>query len=65
MGDDLFALIVIVVVVVLATVGVYTLNADVRHFNNVIRDCRTQGYVQDKTTRLICYVEPKKATNAP
>ena len=57
---DIFAAIVIGCVVGLAALGVSTMMMDFRHFDDVVRQCKEQGYIQDKTTRVLCVVETKE-----
>ena len=55
--DDFFGYVVIFIVFCLSLVGTTTLATDTRSFSTLIEQCRTQGFIQDKTTRIICSVE--------
>ena len=50
-------LIMVCVVLALAIVGVVNLSLDMRYFGTLVHECKTQGYIQDKTTRLYCGLE--------
>ena len=50
--------IIMLTVVALAVVGAFTVFGDFRHFDAVKAQCVKQGYIQDKTTRILCSVEP-------
>lgn len=52
-------------VVVLACIGVFMLTGDYRHFDTITQHCKTQGYVQNTTTRITCTVEEPKQPEAP
>jgi hypothetical protein len=57
MDDMFFPVVVMVLVGVLATFGVMYLAMDFRHYNEVVKQCNEQGYIQNKTTRIKCAVE--------
>lgn len=56
----IFAAIVIGCVVVLAALGVSTMMMDFRHFDETVKHCEERGYIQNKTTRVLCSVEKKE-----
>lgn len=56
--DDIFGPFVVIGVIGLAIVGAFTVFGDFRHFDSVKEQCVKQGYIQDKTTRIVCSVEP-------
>jgi len=45
------------VVVVLAAGGVVHLALDFRHYSELYKQCKEQGFVQNQTTRITCKVE--------
>lgn len=58
--DDLPGLVVCVFVAVcLAVCGVVFIFTDNRQFRDIEAQCKQQGYIQDKTTRILCSVEEK------
>ena len=57
--DELFSMIVIVVVLIFGYIGVMHVSVDYRHFNVIIKRCESQGFIQDKHTRIICTVEER------
>jgi len=57
--DNLFAFSLIIPIASLSTVGIISLVTDNRHFSDIESQCKQQGYIQNKTTRIICKVEEK------
>lgn len=57
---DILGVVAAVCIAGFAGVGVTAMVLDVRHFDDVVRQCREQGYIQDKTTRVLCVVETKE-----
>jgi hypothetical protein len=57
--DDIFGIIVLVTLFVLSVFGVTHLAMDFRDFSEMESQCRAQGYIQDKTTRILCSIEGK------
>ena len=57
--DDIFGIIVFVALVTLATFGGVHLAMDFRHFSEVEKQCKAQGYIQNQTTRILCSIEVK------
>lgn len=56
--DDLCAGLIVTAMVALATIGAFTLMADMRSFDSVVRQCADRGFVQDRTRRVECRVAP-------
>jgi len=59
MMDGFFGIIVFVALVTLATFGGIHLTMDFRHFLEVEKQCKAQGYIQNQTTRILCSIEVK------
>lgn len=57
--DNIFAGIVIGCVVVFALIGFGFSVGDFRYFNTIAHQCEKQGYIQDKTTRVLCSIEKR------
>ena len=57
MDDVFFPLVVFAAMLVLAIAGAMFFVMDFRHFNEVVKQCTEQGYIQNKTTRIKCAVE--------
>ena len=57
--DDIFGMIIAVALIVLATLGSVHLAMDFRHFDDVEKQCKAQGYIQNQTTRILCSIEVK------
>ena len=57
--NDWGSVVVITLGLVLATVGTGGLIGDYRHFDTLTEQCKTQGYIQNKTTRIVCSIEEK------
>lgn len=60
MDDATGPIIIALLVVALAIFGINSLVTDTRHFSAVEAQCKQQGYIQNKTTRILCSVEEKK-----
>ena len=58
--DNVVPFIIAVILAVLSSFGFISLVTDTRHFNDIEAQCKQQGYIQDKTTRILCSVEEKK-----
>ena len=55
MNDDMFGtFIIIVAVFILSVIGATHLIIDVRHFDMIEKQCKEQGYIQNKTVRIKC-----------
>ena len=62
MDDAPGAITVFIFVVILASlsaVGIISLVTDSRHFSDIEAQCKQQGYIQNKTTRIMCKVEER------
>lgn len=62
MDDAPGAITVFIVAVTLSSlsaVGIISLVTDNRHFGDIEAQCKQQGYIQNKTTRIICKVEER------
>lgn len=59
MEDAFFAVVFFIAMLVLAIAGVMYLAMDFRHFNEVVKQCNEQGYIQNKTVRISCTVDKK------
>lgn len=58
MYDDMFgAIVVIVAVTILSVIGATHLIMDFRHFDMIEKQCKEQGYIQNKTVRIKCQKE--------
>ncbi len=60
MDDDFnFILVFLIAFItcILIPVGMWMLVEDYRHFSTITNQCKTQGYIQSKTTRIKCEVE--------
>ena len=55
--NDILAMFIVFIFVVLAAFGVTFIEGDYRHFKDVAKQCEQQGYIQDNQTRIICVVE--------
>ena len=56
--DNMFgAVVVLVAVVILAVIGAGHLVMDFRHFDRITKQCKEQGYIQNKTVRIKCQKE--------
>ena len=55
--DSVLLGLVVTVVVFLAAGGVVHLAMDFRHYNDLYKQCKEQGFVQNQTTRITCKVE--------
>jgi len=55
--DDVFAYILVVWVALSAMVTINFAVSDYREFDNIAKACQTTGYIQNKTTRIICALE--------
>jgi|688.fasta_scaffold529982_2 hypothetical protein len=51
--------IAVVVLAALSAVGIIAIFTDNRHFGDIESQCKQQGYIQNKTTRIMCKVEEK------
>lgn len=62
MYDDMFSTILtIVVVTILAMFGIAHLVMDFRHFDIIEKQCKEQGYIQNRTVRIKCQKEILRA----
>jgi hypothetical protein len=59
MMDDIFGMIILAALVTLSAFGSVYLAMDFRHFSEVERQCKEQGYIQNQTTRILCSIEAK------
>jgi hypothetical protein len=57
--DDIFGIIFFVALLVLSAFGTTHLTMDFRHFSDVENQCKEQGYIQNRTTRILCSIEVK------
>jgi hypothetical protein len=57
--DNVVPFIIAVPLAVFSTVGIIALSTDSRHFGDIEAQCKQQGYIQNKTTRIICKVEER------
>jgi len=56
--DDIFLPALITsVFLVLSTIGVFHISKDFRHYDQILRQCQKQGFIQNETTRITCKVE--------
>lgn len=55
--DEFFAVLVLVVVLTLDVFGTIFIAGDFRHFDDITKQCVEQGYIQNRTTRIICHKE--------
>lgn len=39
--------------------GIIFFSGDFRHFGDIEKQCESQGYIQNSTTRIICHKETK------
>jgi len=46
--------------IVLSTIGVVFIVEDFRNFDIITEQCKTQGYIQNETTRIVCSIEEKQ-----
>jgi hypothetical protein len=59
MDDAPGSIIIALLIVALAVFGIISLITDNRHFGDIESQCKQQGYIQNKTTRIMCKVEEK------
>lgn len=62
--EEVFTIVVILCVFILAVFGVTLLAGDYRLFDNIVKQCETQGYIQNQTIRLTCTKEVKDGKDA-
>lgn len=56
--DNMVGIVVVVVVgSILAAIGVTHIAMDFRHFDEIEKQCKDQGYIQNKTVRIKCQKE--------
>ena len=60
MDDTHAQCIIALLIVVLAVFGIISLVTDNRYFKDIESQCKQQGYIQNKTTRIMCKVEERK-----
>ena len=58
--DDWASIVIRTLCLGLAYLGVIFLAVDYRHFDTITEQCKTQGYIQNKTTRIVCSIEEKQ-----
>lgn len=58
--NDIAKVVIITITAALSCIGAGTLIFDYRNFDTITEQCKAQGYIQDKTTRIHCIVEDKK-----
>jgi hypothetical protein len=58
--DDVLGGLFISVATGFAVVGIFFTFGDVRTFDDIIKDCKEQGYVQNNKARVLCSIEVKK-----
>ena len=49
--------IILFIIIMLAVGGAVHLSSDFRHFDEVVKQCKKQGFIQNQTTRITCKVE--------
>ena len=54
-----FIIIILLAVTALAAFGGISLFTDNRQFRDIESQCKQQGYIQNKTTRIMCKVEER------
>jgi hypothetical protein len=59
MDDAPGSIIIALLIVALAVFGIISLVTDNRYFKDIESQCKQQGYIQNKTTRIICKVEER------
>jgi hypothetical protein len=59
MDDAPGSIIIALLIVVLAVFGIISLVTDNRFFKDIESQCKQQGYIQNKTTRIMCKVEER------
>jgi hypothetical protein len=57
--DDSPGIIIALLTVALAVFGIISLVTDNRYFKDIESQCKQQGYIQNKTTRIMCKVEER------
>lgn len=60
-GDNFLGVQIILLVGCLMVVGVAHLVGDYRHFDQITRDCKERGFIQNDMIRLNCSVEGVEA----
>jgi len=59
MDDAPGSIIIALLIVALAVFGIISLVTDNRYFKDIESQCKQQGYIQNKTTRIMCKVEER------
>jgi hypothetical protein len=59
MDDSPGSIIIALLIVALAVFGIISLVTDNRYFKDIESQCKQQGYIQNKTTRIMCKVEER------
>ena len=55
--DEFLEAIVVAILTVLCAFGAVHLLSDVRHFDEVVKQCKEQGYIQNDKVRVMCSLE--------
>lgn len=55
--EDFIGFLFIVLVGFLAMAGVAHMVGDYRHFDQIVRDCKERGFIQNENIRMKCVVE--------
>lgn len=55
--DELLAIILVTWFVAATVVSTQFAIVDYRDFDNIVKQCEKQGFIQDKTIRIACTVE--------
>jgi len=58
--DDITSGLGMALFLVLSTIGAVFIVEDFRNFDIITEQCKTQGYIQNKTTRIVCSIEEKQ-----
>ena len=58
--EDFATCVLVTVVVLLATLGVGVLVMDLRHYPEIVKQCKENGRIQNNSIRILCQVEEKK-----
>jgi len=58
--DDITGGLGMALFLVLSTIGAVFIVEDFRNFDIITEQCKTQGYIQNKTTRIVCSIEEKQ-----
>ena len=57
MYDSPFLILVLLLFLILSGLSIAFIASDFRDFNLIKKECNTQGYIQNDTTRIYCKVE--------